>query len=189
MMATKRWWALVDSDGKVVQQIAHPDNPVSGKSPQISWDGKVREIDRPGDLETERLGKSGWEAVPERVEAQQLRVLDSERQQAAAKALHPHRAIAVAHDRKAEEARSWLLLTDEQRAAADLDLLFPWLLAEAGERKAMDDLARTILTNRNKADAQLRAIDAAAVDAKRRLRDAETAVGKRRIAGNWKGQE
>lgn len=196
-MTRARWWLLLDADGKVAQQICLPYHPVKGgdpdndEAPVMAWPlDRVRETARPGDLETEVPKKDGWEAVPERVEAQQLRVLDSERQEAAAELLHPHPAIALAHARKSEEARSWLLLRGETLDAAEVQLLFPWLASEAeATGTSIDDLARTIVENRNKAEAGLREIDVAAIDAKRRLRAAPTAIGKRRVAKDWKGAE
>lgn len=179
-MSKLRIWLLINEDGTVAEQIKSFDHPVTGENPSYTWPAeRVVEVAREGDLEAERPAVGGWEPVVQGVEAQLLRTVDSDRQTR----VGTSRAIRDAHDRKSVEARSWLLLSADQRGSADLDLLFPWLVGEAAATgQTIDEVASGIVAAQNEAEAVRRQVDHAAIAAKRNIRDAGSINQMRSVA-------
>lgn len=176
-------WILLNGDGTVAHQLVsavHPcDPPEPDANPPFDWlRSRVVEVDRFGDLETERWTGAGWEPVVAAIEARLLAEVDAERFARCAPFLPAHSVLAAAYLRKSLEVRAY---TAELGAHNPTD--YPWLAGEAARSGlTLAEVVERVTAAIAADETAMREIDAIAVAAKMAIRAAATISAKRAAA-------
>lgn len=181
-------WLLLDADRNVAEQVIADSNPTlpgaDGAAPSYEWPrNRVVEAPRAGDLAIERWFRKAWHPRLDRLEEELIGQIDAHR----AKLLELPADRTYAYLRKGIEAEQFKALpADEPRA--NMATRFPWLWNEATmTARSIDQVADSVIEAQRLSDERAIRIEAAAVLAKRRVREAQTAELKRAAAASMNG--